>query len=95
MQDPDGGVPFFWGVDSEGHLVVSDDVETVKKGCGKSFASFPKGILDACNNLLPFVPFRFTFVSFPSFCVVIELCPEYIQWFLITLVKNIGPSLVY
>ena len=25
------------------HLVLSDDVETVKKGCGKSFAPFPKG----------------------------------------------------
>ncbi|KNA21287.1 hypothetical protein SOVF_044600 [Spinacia oleracea] len=41
--DPDGSVPLFWGADSEGHLVVSDDAETVKKGCGKSFAPFPKG----------------------------------------------------
>ncbi|CAO2821515.1 unnamed protein product [Amaranthus hypochondriacus] len=41
--DPDGDVPFFWGADSEGHLVVSDDAEIVKKGCGKSFAPFPKG----------------------------------------------------
>ncbi|KAL2922685.1 Stem-specific protein TSJT1 [Bienertia sinuspersici] len=41
--DPDGRVPFFWGADSEGHLVVSDDVETVQKGCGKSSAPFPKG----------------------------------------------------
>ncbi|CAH8375607.1 unnamed protein product [Eruca vesicaria subsp. sativa] len=32
-----------WGTDAEGHLVLSDDVETVKKGCGKSFAPFPKG----------------------------------------------------
>lgn len=44
MQDADGSVPFFWGTDSEGHLVLSDDVEIVKKGCGKSFAPFPKGI---------------------------------------------------
>ncbi|KAE8668071.1 DNA repair family protein [Hibiscus syriacus] len=29
--------------DAEGHLVLADDVETVKKGCGKSFAPFPKG----------------------------------------------------
>ena len=43
IQDADGSVPFFWGTDSEGHLVLSDDVETVKKGCGKSFAPFPKG----------------------------------------------------
>lgn len=41
--DVDGGVPFFWGSDSEGNLVVSDDPEIVKKSCGKSFAPFPKG----------------------------------------------------
>ncbi|KAA8527648.1 hypothetical protein F0562_034957 [Nyssa sinensis] len=41
--DADGSVPFFWGTDSEGRLVLSDDAETVKKGCGKSFAPFPKG----------------------------------------------------
>ncbi|TYJ14658.1 hypothetical protein E1A91_A10G131500v1 [Gossypium mustelinum] len=42
-QDADGCVPFFWGTDAESHLVLADDVETVKKGCGKSFAPFPKG----------------------------------------------------
>ncbi|KAG8483221.1 hypothetical protein CXB51_022129 [Gossypium anomalum] len=41
--DADGSVPFFWGTDAEGHLVLADDRETVKKGCGKSFAPFPKG----------------------------------------------------
>ncbi|XWS53911.1 hypothetical protein CRYUN_Cryun10bG0041100 [Craigia yunnanensis] len=41
--DADGSVPFIWGTDAEGHLVLADDVETVKKGCGKSFAPFPKG----------------------------------------------------
>ncbi|KAL2530521.1 aluminum induced protein with YGL and LRDR motif [Forsythia ovata] len=41
--DADGSVPFFWGSDSEGHLVLSDDGEVVKQGCGKSFAPFPKG----------------------------------------------------
>ncbi|CAK9318676.1 unnamed protein product [Citrullus colocynthis] len=41
--DVDGSVPFHWGTDSEGQLVLSDDVETMKKGCGKSFAPFPKG----------------------------------------------------
>ncbi len=41
--DADGSVPFYWGTDSEGHLVLADDSETVKKGCGKSFAPFPKG----------------------------------------------------
>ncbi|XP_021899533.1 stem-specific protein TSJT1 [Carica papaya] len=42
--DADGSVPFFWGTDTEGHLVLSDDSEIVQKGCGKSFAPFPKGI---------------------------------------------------
>ncbi|KAI4311293.1 hypothetical protein MLD38_036198 [Melastoma candidum] len=41
--DTDGSVPFFWGTDSEGNLVLSDDEDIVKKGCGKSFAPFPKG----------------------------------------------------
>uniref|UniRef100_A0A3Q7HK21 DUF3700 domain-containing protein n=2 Tax=Solanum lycopersicum TaxID=4081 RepID=A0A3Q7HK21_SOLLC len=41
--DVDGSVPFFWGTDSEGHLVLSDDADIVKHGCGKSFAPFPKG----------------------------------------------------
>ncbi|XP_043695848.1 stem-specific protein TSJT1-like [Telopea speciosissima] len=41
--DAHGSVPFFWGVDSEGHLVFSDDKEKVMKSCGKSFAPFPKG----------------------------------------------------
>lgn len=49
MQDADVSVPFFWGTDSEGHLVLSDEAEIVKKGCGKSFAPFPKGI---CFNML-------------------------------------------
>ncbi|MQL80068.1 hypothetical protein Taro_012527 [Colocasia esculenta] len=41
--DSDGSVPFFWGADSEERLVFSDDVDIIKKGCGKSFAPFPKG----------------------------------------------------
>ncbi|CAL9063836.1 stem-specific protein TSJT1-like [Musa acuminata AAA Group] len=41
--DADGSVPFFWGADAEDHLVLSDDVDAVKKGSGKSFAPFPKG----------------------------------------------------
>nr|GMD75595.1 stem-specific protein TSJT1-like [Ipomoea batatas] len=41
--DADGSVPFFWGTDSEGHLVLSDEADIVKQGCGKSFAPFPKG----------------------------------------------------
>ncbi|XVF63041.1 hypothetical protein PTKIN_Ptkin09bG0056800 [Pterospermum kingtungense] len=41
--DVDGSVPFFWGTDAEGHLVLADDGEIIKKACGKSFAPFPKG----------------------------------------------------
>jgi hypothetical protein len=41
--DADSSIPFFWGVDSEDHLVFSDDTELLKAGCGNSFAPFPKG----------------------------------------------------
>ncbi|KAG1368689.1 putative transmembrane emp24 domain-containing protein p24beta3-like [Cocos nucifera] len=41
--DTDGSIPFYWGTDSGDHLVFSDDVDVIKKGCGKSFAAFPKG----------------------------------------------------
>ncbi|XP_039114089.1 stem-specific protein TSJT1-like [Dioscorea cayenensis subsp. rotundata] len=41
--DPDGGIPFFWGCDPEGHLILSDNVDFLRLGCGKSFAPFPKG----------------------------------------------------
>ncbi|XP_042061767.1 stem-specific protein TSJT1-like [Salvia splendens] len=41
--DADGSVPFFWGTDADGHLVLSTDGEVVKQGCGKTFAPFPKG----------------------------------------------------
>ncbi|GAB4830426.1 hypothetical protein Ancab_020062 [Ancistrocladus abbreviatus] len=41
--DADGSVPLFWGMDSEDHLVLSDDTEVVKKVCGRSFAPFPQG----------------------------------------------------
>ncbi|KAK8622453.1 hypothetical protein V6N13_117365 [Hibiscus sabdariffa] len=43
VQDADGSVPFFWGTDADGHMVLADDEEIVKKGCGKSSAPFPKG----------------------------------------------------
>jgi hypothetical protein len=52
LQDADGGVPFYWGVDSGDHLVVSDDAEMVTKACGKSFAPFPKGLYDQQSNHL-------------------------------------------
>jgi hypothetical protein len=43
QQDADGSVPFFWGTDADGNLVLSDENETVTKSCGKSSAPFPKG----------------------------------------------------
>ena len=43
LQDADGSVPFYWGVDPDSRLVVSDDDEIVNKACGKSSAPFPKG----------------------------------------------------
>lgn len=39
----EGGIPFYWGADPEGNMVLSDDVEIVRKSCGRSFAPFPKG----------------------------------------------------
>ncbi|XP_058769728.1 stem-specific protein TSJT1-like [Vicia villosa] len=41
--DADGSVPFFWGTDADGNLVLSDETETVTKSCGISSAPFPKG----------------------------------------------------
>ncbi|KAL5701425.1 hypothetical protein ACHQM5_026761 [Ranunculus cassubicifolius] len=41
--DVDMSVPFFWGTDSEDNVILSDDIEVLKKGYGKSFAPFPKG----------------------------------------------------
>ncbi|GLJ49203.1 hypothetical protein SUGI_1038520 [Cryptomeria japonica] len=41
--DADGSVPFFWGTAADGCLVLSDEVRSVKDGCGKSFAPFPLG----------------------------------------------------
>ena len=52
MQDADGSIPFFWGVDSENHLVFSDDAGLLKTGCGNSYAPFPKGNY---NNRTPFL----------------------------------------
>ncbi|CAM8940634.1 unnamed protein product [Rhodiola kirilowii] len=42
-QDAEGSTPFYWGTDADGCLVLSDEADIVKKGCGKSFAPFPKG----------------------------------------------------
>ncbi|CAL5208009.1 unnamed protein product [Lathyrus oleraceus] len=41
--DADGSVPFFWGIDADESLVLSDEIDVVRKSCGKSYAPFPKG----------------------------------------------------
>ncbi|XP_020587101.1 stem-specific protein TSJT1 [Phalaenopsis equestris] len=41
----DGEIPLYWGIAAEGSVVISDDVEAVKSGCGKSFAPFPPGCM--------------------------------------------------
>jgi hypothetical protein len=43
LQDPDGSVPFHWGVDTDGPLAVSDDAELVNHVYGRSSALFPEG----------------------------------------------------
>ncbi|EXC16753.1 hypothetical protein L484_013333 [Morus notabilis] len=48
--DADGSVPFFWGTDSEGNVVLSDNAEILKTGCAKSFAPFPKGCFFTTNG---------------------------------------------
>ncbi|KAJ8536517.1 hypothetical protein K7X08_034918 [Anisodus acutangulus] len=40
--DVDGNTPFFWGTDSEGHLVLSADTGIVKQGVGNPLHHFPK-----------------------------------------------------
>ncbi|CAM8995734.1 unnamed protein product [Rhodiola kirilowii] len=40
--DSEGKVPFFWGTSPDGPLIVCDKFEMMKKGCGNSFARFPK-----------------------------------------------------
>ncbi|XP_057736426.1 stem-specific protein TSJT1 [Arachis stenosperma] len=41
--DADGCVPFYWGADGDGNLVLADEKEVVTKSCGTSSAPFPKG----------------------------------------------------
>ncbi|KAJ3699976.1 hypothetical protein LUZ61_003681 [Rhynchospora tenuis] len=48
--DGDGSVPFFWGINSEDHMILSNDMEIVKQSCGKSFAPFPKGCYFTTNG---------------------------------------------
>jgi hypothetical protein len=42
-------VPFFWGTAADGYLVLSDEPDVLKEGCGKSFAPFPQGNIELLN----------------------------------------------
>jgi hypothetical protein len=41
----DGGVPLYWGVAAGGSVVICDDRDAVKRGCGRSYAPFPAGCM--------------------------------------------------
>lgn len=71
MQDADGSVPLFWGTDSEGRLVLSNDEDVMKKSCGKSFAQFPKG--NANNNKSAFSMHSLCFRPLFVFKILVSL----------------------
>ncbi|BAF16194.2 Os04g0679400, partial [Oryza sativa Japonica Group] len=41
----DGEVPLYWGIAADGSVVICDEREIVKGGCGKSYAPFPVGCM--------------------------------------------------
>ncbi|KAJ4806151.1 aluminum induced protein with YGL and LRDR motifs [Rhynchospora pubera] len=41
----DGEIPLFWGISGDGSVVICDDRDIVKAGCGKSYAPFPPGCM--------------------------------------------------
>lgn len=45
MQSGDGGIPLHWGIAADGAVVISYELEIVKKSCGKSFGRFPAGCM--------------------------------------------------
>ncbi|ERM95214.1 hypothetical protein AMTRI_Chr07g82110 [Amborella trichopoda] len=41
----DGGMEMYWGIAADGSVVLSDEMQLLKAGCGKSFAPFPPGCM--------------------------------------------------
>ncbi|XP_010545807.1 PREDICTED: stem-specific protein TSJT1 [Tarenaya hassleriana] len=41
----DGGVNLYWGLASDGSVVISDNLDIIKQGCSKSYAPFPTGCM--------------------------------------------------
>lgn len=41
----DGGVKLFWGVATDGSVVISDNLGVIKSSCSKSYAPFPTGCM--------------------------------------------------
>lgn len=41
----DSAIPMYWGIAADGSAVISDELNIVKTGCGKSFAPFPPGCM--------------------------------------------------
>ncbi|XP_020251250.1 stem-specific protein TSJT1-like [Asparagus officinalis] len=41
--DPEGKVPLYWGITSDGCTAFCNDVDLLKGSCGKSLAPFPRG----------------------------------------------------
>lgn len=41
----DGMVPMHWGIAADGSVVISNELETLKGCCGKSFGTFPSGCM--------------------------------------------------
>ncbi|KAI3740755.1 hypothetical protein L2E82_31228 [Cichorium intybus] len=41
----DGGVKLYWGIATDGSVVISDNLVVIKSSCSKSFAPFPTGCM--------------------------------------------------
>lgn len=43
-QGSNGQIGLFWGIASDGSVVISENLELIKESCAKSFAPFPTGM---------------------------------------------------